>query len=336
MRVLAVDGGASTTRALIADASGRVLGWGKAGPSNHLYGEAGRQRLKKALTQSITGAIQMSGASDADDEPITCTCLGMTGIREGSQEERTVEETLRSIVSCDRVLIYCDFHTALVGASGGEPGVLVYSGTGSVGFGINPQGASAATGGWGHLIDDEGSGYWIGLRALNAAYRDLDGRGDPTVLRAGLLRHFGVEDMQSLFRIIYENDGLDRPSIARLTVVVSEAAEAGDAPARRILEAAGRALAELAVSLARRLETPSWKPVVYTSGGVFRIGDPLLEPFRMAVQAAVPSAKIRPARYAPLVGGLLMALEAVGVPPSPDLLETIIRSAQSKGVPIAP
>ena len=91
-----------------------------------------------------------------------------------------------------RVLVVNDALVALEAGAPGEPGVVIISGTGSIAYGRNAAGEAARSGGWGYVLGDEGSGYWIGRAALRAVLREADERGPKTALTPLLLEHFGV------------------------------------------------------------------------------------------------------------------------------------------------
>ncbi|NLG68107.1 MAG: ATPase [Firmicutes bacterium] len=326
--VLGVDGGASSTRAAVADLDGHVVAVAAAGPSNHVRGEAGKVRLRKALEGAVGGALAQAAASagPASLVYLQSVTLGMTGVNPGTPEaERVVEALLPLLPEAaldqglrSRIEVVSDARTALEGATEGHPGILVYAGTGSVAMGRDAAGVIARAGGWGYLIDDEGGGYAIGRQALKAVYRARDGRGPRTRLTELLLQHFAAENLDALIRVVYADDGLDRPAVARLARLVAVAAREGDPAALTIYVQAARELCGLAVAVAEALSMEG--PSVYYSGGVFEAGRPLVEPFESAVRASLRGANVAPAHHPPLVGALLMAYRQVGYTVSPALL----------------
>src|ERR1700733_5301986 len=139
---LGIDGGQSSTTALIGDETGRVLGIGRAGPSNHAAASEGRRKFVSAITDSVNQAAASAGLS----APVgfEAACLGLSGGPDG--KEALAKETIRA----ERYLITHDAHIALAGATGGEPGIIVIAGTGSMVFGRNAAGLTARAGGWGY------------------------------------------------------------------------------------------------------------------------------------------------------------------------------------------
>jgi len=155
---LGIDGGQSGTTALIGDESGRVVGRGKAGPCNHARASEGRRKFLAALRDSISAAIQ-------GDPEFAAACMGFSG---GPDDK---EALAREVVRAERYLITHDAHIALVGATGGAPGIIVIAGTGSIAFGRNAAGKSARAGGWGYVFGDEGGAFDLVRQALRAVLR---------------------------------------------------------------------------------------------------------------------------------------------------------------------
>ena len=141
---------------------------------------------------------------------------------------------------------------ALAGGTMGKPGIVVIAGTGSIAFGVNEEGKRARSGGWGYVLGDEGSAYYIGLKALNSVTRAEDGRGQPTLLSQAIFDHFSIDSVDGLVRLAYI-DGFDRIDGADLSVIVAEAAEEGDETALRILWQAGAELGIAASAVAKAL-----------------------------------------------------------------------------------
>jgi N-acetylglucosamine kinase-like BadF-type ATPase len=299
---LGVDGGQSSTTAIIGDETGRIAGVGRGGPCNHVGSHEGRARFIEAILRSVEGACAQAGL-DIAELRFTGACLGLSG---GPAEKEAI---LREILASDRTLVTDDAHIALAGATAGEPGVVVIAGTGSIAWGRNGEGRTARAGGWGALFGDEGGGFWIARQALRAALRWEEGWGVPTSLRARLLDYTGAKNINDLLHRCY-TDEFPRPRVASLSILVNHAAEAGEPAALRILDDAARELALLAVAVRGQL-FPAPEPALVTySGGVFR-SRILLARFRdwMASEARV---RVRGPLYGPAIGALLEAYRATG------------------------
>lgn len=320
--VLGVDGGQSSTLALVATLDGQIRGAGLAGPSNHITEPGGLARLETALRQSIGLALQAAGAGY---EQIAFACLGMTG---GAEEARAI---LKQLTPTTHLEAYIDVVTALAGASVVQPGVVVIAGTGSVAYGRHADGREAKAGGWGYILGDEGSGYDIGRAALRAACQASDGRGVATHLLYSLPAHLGMKSLTELRAAVYASQ-ISRPQIAGLAALVASEARGGDSVARDLLAAAGHDLATAALAVIERLDALETGMHVYTSGGVFGAGSFVLAPFGQMITSRSPRSSVHQAAYSPGVGALLLALRAAGAVLNNDVLRAVHTSLPQSAI----
>lgn len=298
---LGVDGGQSSTVALIGDESGRVVALGRAGPSNHVEAGEGRDKFLGAMR----GCFETAGF-DPERVKFASACLGFSGGAVG--KEALVSEIVRS----ERTLVTDDARIALAGALAGEPGVIVIAGTGSIAFGRNARGKTARAGGWGYLFGDEGGAFDIVRRALRAALRFEEGWGQATSLHARLLDAAGARTADDLLHRFYTSD-FPRSRIAGFGKLVDDAAAEGDAVASKIVAGAAGALAALAGVVRSQLFEAADEARVAYLGGVFR-SRRLLESFRELVEAAATNRVVAPV-YGPAAGALLEAYRAAGIAP---------------------
>ena len=299
---LGVDGGQSSTTALIADQTGRILGMGRAGPCNHAVASESRQKFVSALTESLTAAGHSAGLPSPPR--FTCACLGFSG---GPADKKTI---VAELLASERIIVTNDALIALAGATAGEPGVIVIAGTGSIAFGRNAAGLTARAGGWGYLFGDEGGGFDIVRQALRAALQLEEGWGRATSLRAMLLEASGARDANDLLHRFY-TDEFPRPRIAALAKLVDQAAGEGDPVAREILARAGQALAELAAAVRPQLFQSDEPARISYMGGVFR--SPMVRERFFDLVASDPANHVEPPLYGPAAGALLEAYRAAGV-----------------------
>ncbi len=318
--VIGVDGGQSSTLALVASLDGQILGEGHAGPSNHIYEPGGLERLHNALNQSINGALKSANASPAD---VVSVCLGMTG---GATYAAEIAKTLFPNAALHA---HNDIVTALAGAATGQSGIVVIAGTGSVAYGRLADGRDARAGGWGYLLGDEGSAYDIGCAALRAIYQAADGRGAPTQLSRTILDQLRFDDLPALHQAMYSGK-IERAAIARLAALVGNAAREGDTVSLELLAAAGRSLAACVIAVAERLGQLDLP--VYTTGGVFRAGELLLHPFRNVIQSRFANMAVHPAAYSPSVGALFLALQAMTISLDAALLRRVDASLPQSAI----
>jgi N-acetylglucosamine kinase-like BadF-type ATPase len=302
--VLGVDGGQTSTLAVVAGEDGTILGAGRGGPANHLNEPGGPERLRRSLADSIGGALASAGLSG---QTLDAVCCGMTGGGE------LVGQYVPEIAPVKSVRLEHDAFTALVGGTAGASGVVVIAGTGSVVLGMDPTGNRVAVGGWGYVMGDEGSAHDIAIWALRAATSASDGRLPATELVRAIPAHYGVADLRELHGLIYSGR-LGRPRLAEIARVVGQLAADGDAASRAILGAAAESLALAAGAAISRLEALERElPVVYV-GGVFQAGEQILAPFTQALARRAPKAKVQPPRFPPVVGALILAFQDLGLP----------------------
>jgi N-acetylglucosamine kinase-like BadF-type ATPase len=320
---LGMDGGQSHTTALLGDGRGRVLGRGDAGPSNHTREPGGRERLIAAVTGSIEGALRSAGLPAIRPRFVSAH-LALTG----EPEEKI--EIVHDLIAADHLVIGHDAPGALAGAHAGADGVIVLAGTGSVACGeiTDPDGLRryVRVGGHGYLFSDEGSAFHIAQEALRRALRDEDAGGEDR-LRAPLLRHFRRPTLKSIAQDCYAGT-ISRDRLASFAAVVATLAERRPGLAREILSEAAQSLAALAILALERLgDTTPLLDVAY-GGGVFR-SERLRAIFAQSLESRFPGIQVRPPRYGPEIGALLLAYRGAGKRLTPAFLETVEASAAS-------
>ena len=298
MHVLGIDAGGTKTVCLLADERGTILAEGR-GPGANLHA-AGELEVEKVLHEVMEEAI-----GERDIAP-AAICLGIAGV-DRDDEARTVRAIMRRIGHKSRVLVVNDALIALVAGAQDAPGIVIIAGTGSIVYGRNTAGEAARAGGWGHMIGDEGSGYWIGREAVAAVMRAADGRGPATRLSNDILAHFSVGDVSRLPRIVYERE-VPRTRIAALGPIVEGAASDGDAVAMRILERAVDELVLGALSVATRLEMRGDAFVFYLAGGVFRVVPSMAAVLPRRLVEVAPRCQVQLLGEEPAMGAVWLAL----------------------------
>src|SRR5438445_1390170 len=171
---LGVDGGASKTAALVTDDSGKTLGDGVAGPSNHL--RVGIETAARNIERAVNKALV---AADVTSREIVWAYCGIAGADHPAHRQEVID-SLSIFFPRGNFTVDNDARIALTGAVGYGGGVVVIAGTGSVAFGRNEAGQETRAGGWGPIVGDEGSGFGIARAALGAIVRAWDGRGPET------------------------------------------------------------------------------------------------------------------------------------------------------------
>lgn len=296
-----VDGGGTKTHAVVVDDSDRVLGEGTTGPSNPL--RVGVTSAAGAIREAVDRACNMAQVRKSD---IVAAEVGLAGTRR--QELRARMEDALTNLDIREIEVVGDADIALFGATGGESGVVVIAGTGSISCGINARGKRVCAGGWGPVAGDEGGGAWIARRGLRAIAQATDGRGPETTLTAAACSYFHVSTADDLSTAIYAPT-ITNERIAGFARQVIEAARAKDRVARSIMVEAGTELGIAAAAVIRNLKMEGERFQVAYVGGVFAAGELLLEALRGEVARIAPRAFLAPPRYPPAVAAARMARE---------------------------
>jgi N-acetylglucosamine kinase-like BadF-type ATPase len=298
MHVLGIDAGGTKTVCLLADEHGTVISEGR-GPGANLHA-AGELAVEKVLHEVIEAAVGDRGIMPA------AVCLGIAGV-DRDDEAQTVRAIMRRLGYRSRAVVVNDALIALVSAAGDAPGVVIIAGTGSIVYGRNALAESARAGGWGHMIGDEGSGYWIGREALSAVMRAADGRGPRTDLTPALLHELEIADISRLPRIVYDRDQ-PRMAVAALGPLVQRVSDAGDAVAARILERAAEELVLAARSVTTRLEMRGEAFGYHLAGSVFRLVPWLVADLSRRLAEVAPRSTVGLLDGEPAMGAVRLAI----------------------------
>ena len=285
---LGVDGGGTKTELAAISEDGTLLHRAAGASTNpHAVTEAGAIRELLSLLEALLVSDVLRGRALAG------LCLGLSGV-DLPTERRAFEEAIRRFLS-DRLgrdvpfSLLSEAEISLMAAVGRPYGLLVVSGTGSIVYGVEPDGARFRAGGWGHLLGDEGSGYAIGLRALKAVMAAYDGTMPATSMTAALLASLSLREAPELKSYIYRPE-IAKADIASFAKLAIDAGEAGDAVAAGIVRGEAEALAGTAAGLLDRRPTFLAEPVAF-AGSVFRASPTFRDAFRRALAARHPGVR---------------------------------------------
>ena len=255
---IGIDGGGTKTLAILVDAQGNEQGRGIAGSANHTG--VGVEQAVLHIRSAIEDAARQAGCS----LPLQSAWFGLAGIDHPGDYDlllphlQPLAQNMRLTNDAELVL------SALPGAVG----IALIAGTGSIALGRDAQGSSARAGGWGHLIGDEGSGYDLGRRCLQAVARATDGRGQATKLVELLLKRWKLDNASDIIGRVYNEPEIDKTAIAALSPLVCAAARDGDEIACGILEDAAHELALALVAVKNRLDFPDKQVPLALGGGL--------------------------------------------------------------------
>lgn len=305
--LLGVDGGATKTLAAVLDLDSRELHLGHAGPSNEdaVGAEAAVAALLEAADHALEGAAIDAGA-------LAGAVLAVAGT-----DTASIVREVHSARPLGWVVVN-DVVGAWATATGAGPGAAVISGTGSNVFGVGRDGRAWRAGGWGHLLGDEGSGYWLGVQSIKAALRDRESSGPRTALSEAAPAFFGASSVEALASLVYSKP-LSKAEIAAFAIETARHAEAGDAVAHELFRRGAAELASQVGAVIRRTgladETAGHAAEPFPVGligSAFKAGAIFVEPFSAAIHDLAPLARIDAVEMAPVGGSLLLAARACG------------------------
>jgi N-acetylglucosamine kinase-like BadF-type ATPase len=302
-----------------------------AGPPHSRVARAGARPPRRAAR--APGVLRLDGAAvDADEvagalvsavealgplPAVAAIGVGLSGFEAAREDDlRHVGELLRARVGGARVTIASDGVTSLLGALGERPGAVVAGGTGTVCVARGPR-RWAKVDGWGSLLGDSGSGFAIGRSGLDAALRELDGRGGSKALLAAAEQRFGPA--AGIAEAVYRS-AVPTRTVASFARDVARVAAEGDAVARSILEAAGSELAVTACAALTRAFDPGDAAAVSYAGSIFEAGPPLMDSFAREMARMRPDAQLVPPEGDALAGAAFLAAWGADLAPDRTLL----------------
>jgi N-acetylglucosamine kinase-like BadF-type ATPase len=316
--VMGVDGGATKTLAAVLDLRSGALHLGHGGPSNE--DAVGAAAAVRALLGAADQAIAHAG--------IAAGQLGAAVLAIAGTDTEDVARHVRS-ARTDAWIVVNDVVAAWATATGGGPGVAAIAGTGSNVFGVGLGGPGAdvrawRAGGWGHLLGDEGSGYWLGVQSIKAALRHREGSGPATALSEALLAFFGEPSVEAVAACVYSRP-LTKGEIAAFAIETAKLAERGDRVARELYERGAGELGQQIAAVIRQTGLASSSAGSPDPGGggegsfpvgligsAFKAGRVFVEPLARCIFECAPRARVHTVEMAPVGGSLLLAARACG------------------------
>jgi N-acetylglucosamine kinase-like BadF-type ATPase len=305
--VLAVDGGATKTHALIADETGLVRGFGSGGPSNHQT--VGMGPAIDEIGRAAGTALAEAGLAPETIETGRFCLAGADLPEDYAKLQRAVER----LALCRAVVISNDTLAALRAGATRPWAVVVICGTGFNAAGRAPDGREIILPGLGAISGDWGGGADLGQEVIRLVMRAWDGRGQPTRLSRLVLDALETDSESALLSRLYHG-AIDRSRINDLAPLLFEAADGGDTVARELVARMGEEVGVTANALIHRLGLESTDVEVVLGGSVFKgQGTLLIDVATMIVRREAPRARIVALRHPPVYGAALLALESIGI-----------------------
>lgn len=293
MYYIGMDGGGSNTIGIIGNAD-QILFEATAGPSN--YHNIGKQGAQATIKDLLFLLLDHEGISLSEVETI---CFGGAGVDTPS-DEAVIRSLFSEVGYKGGLIVINDALVAMAAETGSLTGGILISGTGSIAVGVDAEGKAHRVGGWGHLADDYGSGYRIGIRAIEAMFRAYDGRGESTGLFEALKDQMAVTSVPDIIDFLY-NRGNQKHQIAALAKTVATLAET-DRVANAIIDQTALDLVEMCFALQKRVKQSPLEIVL--SGSVVMNNDAIVN----KMKALLPSdIHIKRLSERPVVGAYKLA-----------------------------
>jgi glucosamine kinase len=234
-------------------------------------------------------------------QPILGVGIGLAGASAVYARDWLID-VIHTVLPHVHVAAGSDYEIALVGANGGREGILLLAGTGSVAYGVNAAGKSLQVGGWGYLLGDEGSGYWIGMQTLQLVTKIIDGQYQhETSLKQRIMDELKLTQPSEILAWVYGQKPAPVANVAQLSSFVLEEAKSGDIQAQLIITAAANHLVHLAHTTMQQLDMV--EPKVAFAGGLLESQNLLST--QVIEQLGLPEHP--QAKYPPMVGAALLA-----------------------------
>lgn len=298
MHVLGIDAGGTKTVCYLADAEGTIVGEGRGDGANlQAHGELQVEKVLHAVIEEAYGDRSVVPAA---------VCIGIAGV-DRADDDRIVRGIMRRFGFRRHTLVVNDALVALVAGIGEQAGVVIIAGTGSIAYGVNGDGYAARAGGWGSLLGDEGSGYWLGRNAMVAVMRASDGRGPKTRLTPLVLEHFQVAQPAALVPAVYDLRTRGK-AMAALGPIVERARAEGDVVASDLMRAAAAELSLAAASVIERLEMRGLAFPIVLAGSMFRLIPWLVDDVTRRLAEVAPRAAVTRLVAEPAMGAVQLAL----------------------------
>jgi glucosamine kinase len=320
--VMGIDGGATKTLAAVLDLDTEALHVAQGGPSNE--DAVGVDAAVSALLDVADEALERAGVGRAE---LARAVLAVAGT-----DTRAIAEHVRAERPEDWIVVN-DVVAAWATATRARPGVGAISGTGSNVFGVGPDGRAWRAGGWGHMLGDEGSGYWLGVESIKAALHERDGSGPATALSAAAVEFFETASVEAIAALAYSKP-LTKGEIAAFARCTAAVAARGDAVACELYE---RAAAQLGRQVNVVIEKTGLNDAAYEVpfpvgliGSAFKAGAVFVEPLRKAIAQAAPRAVVSVVEMVPAGGSLLLAARACGRELAPAELLRLLDPARAR------
>lgn len=321
---IGIDGGGSKTRFACFDETGVLL-------KEYVSGGSYCRQLGVAAVE----AVLLDGIKRVRDGlygELAAVSFGMPGFGESPEEEERLLSSLRRDLAPVPFFVANDVAMAFHGAFAGNSGIMLVAGTGSMAWGRDENGEERRCGGWSECFGDEGSGYWVGRKAIGLFSKESDGRKPKTLFYDLLKAYLNCADEENDLALVSRLEALfeSRAQVAKVHRVLLEAAEQGDREALEIYAHAAEELASIVIAMRRGMAFGGNVPVSYV-GGMFNCERLILDPVKKLIEASF-DASINPPMLGPCQGAALFAAARLGDPRAFENLRAGMLGEERKNV----
>jgi N-acetylglucosamine kinase-like BadF-type ATPase len=318
---LGVDLGSTKTHTLIVDESGRALGFGESGSGNHE--DVGYEGMLETLQQGLERALRHAGLRHTD---IAGAGFGVSGYDWPSETAATAAVIDKLGLGAPYIFVN-DTVPGLVAGSEQGWGVVVVSGTGSNCRGWDREHKrEGRVSGHGVMMGEGAGASELVHRTMQVIGYAWSRRGPMTALADAFIQHAGAKDLEDLIRgyTVFEY-----PIGADSAPIVFQVAAEGDAVARDLIHWAGVENGEMANAVIRQLGFEHLEFDVVMAGSMFEGGPMMIEPMRETISKFAPAARLVRLNVPPVLGAVILGMEAAGVKASPSIRKNITESIPS-------
>lgn len=301
--IIGVDGGGTKTVAALTNLKGKVLTKAETGSAHPR--DIGVKKAVENVALAIKRVLPKEGK-------IFCTFLGLPAMEEEFKFKKAViKKELSghrklSLVFKGKVIIGSDQLSGFRSGTDGKDGVILNAGSGSVAHGWQGK-KEIITDSWGYL-SEMGSAFWVGQRALQKTCKELDGRGEKTLITRLVFRKLRIKNKQKFVERIYLDN--IQEIIRSFSILVDKAAKKGDKIAKDIMKEAGRELALSANTAIRKLNFQEFKFPLVLIGSMFK-SKIVLDTVKREIKKNAPKVEFIRPKQEPVIGAVKLAIEAL-------------------------
>lgn len=302
MNYVCIDAGQTKTDIVVFNKGNHIVDKWKINPIIHPAKRGGLDSYRNIVV-SLSEYFHHLGTTRFNS-----ICFSLSGFHPGNKTISDVikQELVKRSVLTDNLYIVPDYIGSWYSATKGKPGIIVISGGGTVAYGKDEQGIAYRMGGWGHLLGDEGSGYWIGLEAIKASLKinnQIVSEQSPLCL--AIENALNYTDESDLLQLIYSGQITDE-DVAKLVPIINDYAMQGDKVSTDIINRATAHLSQLCMAMINRVgEIP-----IYLSGGVFK-SELIFSGVKKFLLKNSYNAPIQPTSINPIEGLLFIAKRGI-------------------------